>query len=1252
MKGHVRPVVAVVAAALLSASIVSAQTTSSEISGRIVDPSGAAIAGASIILTNQLTGVELTGTSDKSGNFVFPGLQPGTFAISVKFPGFKDFTERDLNLTASERLAAGNLKLEVGSATQNITVTAEATPVQTESAERSAELGSKEISTLLTPGRDVLALTRLLPGVVYNGEGGEQLGTQSAGWVSGVRSDNNAISIDGTTGNTRGGANFDTPLNMDAVGEVKVLLNNYQAEYGQSSGAIVNLTTKSGTQQFHGSAYYYSRNEAFNANDWFNNNKGVARPQYRYNTVGYNLGGPVYIPGHFNSKRDKLFFFFSQERWPTKAPGSLQQFMMPTQAERNGDFSQSFDKNGNKVYIADPQLIAQGKTCSAKNTSGCFSYNGVVNAIAPKRIDSNMQKMLNIFPLPNSPCATYAACRALGQIANGAPYNFILLPGREQPTNQTVLRLDYDPTSRLRMFFRGMKMFNENRGDTATANNTPWGIPAYYRTPAKNASINVTYTVSPTLINEFTLGYAGWQELQNFANAAGPALLEKNKDGITLGQNNPAQNPLDLIPRIPKSGSGSTLNQASGSTVFGIGNAPYIDFDNRFPMKNMTGTWEGTDGVTKVWHDHTLKAGVYFQSSRYLQRHIGSVFDGSFDFRTNSSNPYDTQYAYANMLTGNYYSYQEGSAPVDYAPHWKVLEWYVQDNWKVKPNLTLDYGLRFTYDIPTTLAPGFGAGFLQSNYDPTQVPVLYRPVLYKNLASGLQQLCRNGAAAVPSTCAQNPQNPNDVKPNVAVGSYVRPFSYTGTIINTNPNYPRSLRYSNGVLYAPRFGVAWDPFGDGKTAVRLGIGIYYNTREGGGTVGDYSLIAPLVRNPTVNYGTTATFTPNCNTSANGCTGGGALNSPQETRILQPHRKMESTVSTNFGIQRRVGFDTVIDVAYVGTFGRHLNRQVDLNEVPYLSQFNPTNIDPTATPKTFFMASSPRRVTQPVALNDNFFRAYPGYASVNLREYGGTSNYNSLQAAVNRRFSKGLQFGLSYTWSKAMTDADAVDGVVALYQDRRWWNYSEAQFDRTHNLVFHWVATLPKASSLWNNRFLKAVADNWDWSGIAEFVRGSPIEYSTKGLSDKVTIDAQGLNITGGGDGARLLLVGNPLMPSGRVHATKQYANPAAFILPPVGVIPSRNLPGITRNDIFRGPGTNNWDMALQKNIKIKERVTFTLRGEAYNVFNHVSFNKVDTTAHFDTSTTTGTGQPTASSTFGQVTADRGARILQLSGRITF
>jgi hypothetical protein len=931
--------------------------------------------------------------------------------------------------------------------------------------------------------------------------------------------------------------------------------------------------------------------------------------------------------------------------------------MMPTAAERNGDFSKTYDTKGQKVYVKDPTKTG---TCSASSQAGCFTNN----IIPANQINPNTQKLMNIFPLPTINCTPLggggASACPLTNVTTGSPYNYRIFAPRKEPTNQQVLRVDYNISNKWHTYFHGMNMFKENRGLTATVNKLNWGIPSFYQTPARNAGFNVTYMATPTLVNEFTIGYADWKEIQNFANASDLDKVSKSKLGISLGQNNPSQNPTDLVPRV------TGLSSGTSSPSYQLAAAPSIDFDNRWPMKNATGTWEGTDGITKIWGHHTSKAGVYFQAGRYLQRHIGSTFNGNFNFGASTSNPNDTQYAYSNMLVGSYSSYQEGSNVVDYAPHWNILEWYVQDNWKVRSNLSLDYGIRFTYDMPTELAPGFGASFVPGRYDPSQVPALYRPVLYGSLSSlsaAVKAQCAPAATAKSSTrCAQNPSNPNDVKSDTFIGTFVSPFSYTGTVVNTDNTYPHSLRQSNGVLYAPRFGLAWDPFGTARTVIRMGAGLYYNTREGGGTVGDYSTIAPIVTNASVTSGqiTSTTFLPNCGSTGT-CFGSSLVNpNPVDTRILEPNRKIESTFSTNLGIQRKFGFDTVMDIGYVGTFGRHLNQQINLNTVPYLAQFDPKFVDPSQTgTNDFFFGPHHNGVTlkQPKLLSDNYFRQYQGYAAVNLRDYGATSNYHALQTSINRRFTKGLQFGVSYTWSKTMTTQDTVNGAVATYQDRRFWNYGEADFDRTHIFAAHWVWSVPKASSLWDNKFMRAIGDNWEYSGIAEFVSGHPLPIMMSGTP----------NLTGGGDGAHVLLIGDPYAPKDQIHTTLQYINKAAFAIPQVGVIPSPSTPGITRANVLRGPGTNNFDMALQKNIPITERVRFSLRGEAYNVFNHPSFTistnpATPVTADFDTTSgctgaaandpVCGSGLIKSTSTFGQINGERQARILQLSGRITF
>src|SRR5205823_5895126 len=230
------------------------------------------------------------------------------------------------------------------------------------------------------------------------------------------------------------------------------------------------------------------------------------------------------------------------------------------------------------------------------------------------------------------------------------------------------------------------------------------------------------------------------------------------------------------------------------------------------------------------------------------------------------------------------------------------------------------------------------------------VPALYQPVTFASLSASQQALCSAGLKTKPSRCAQNPSNPNDVKPSGAVGQFVGPFNFTGSIINTDPTYPSSLRNSNGVLLAPRLGFSFDPWGDGKTAIRAGAGIFYNLREDGGVVGDFATTAPVIGNTSVSLGNIASFTPNCNTLPSGCANVSTLLGPQDTKIMPINHKIASTFSANFGIQRDLGLSTVLDIAYVGTFGRHLEVTPNVNEVPYLSQFLPQNIDPTKSKQT--------------------------------------------------------------------------------------------------------------------------------------------------------------------------------------------------------------------------------------------------------------------------------------------------------------
>ncbi len=428
---------------LATASVASAQPVNGVITGRVVDPGGLGVPGATVMVIREGTGEHRSALSADTGDFVFTGLLPGRYSLSVQASGMKRFELRDLDLTASERLSVGNLQLQLGGLSEAVTVTAEATPVQTSSAERSAVLTSAQMENLMSRARQFLELVRVLPGVVYDPPSGlgsvDMLGITQGPKVQGLRGEFNTFSVDGLFMNDLG--TVDTlynPTNMDAVGEVKVLLNSYQAEYGRSGGAMINAVTKSGTREFHGGGYIYKRHEELNANGFFNNLNGLPKPRYRYTTGGFSIGGPLYWPKKFNANRDKLFLFFAQETLRGDAPQPLVQVTMPTALERAGDFSRSLDVNGRLVTIRDP-----------------LSDSPLPNNVIPaSRINPNGQKILQLFPQPNQ----------LDRAITKGNFNYNFQESIHSPKQHNLFRADLNATSKIRMYLRGAFWRESNFG--------------------------------------------------------------------------------------------------------------------------------------------------------------------------------------------------------------------------------------------------------------------------------------------------------------------------------------------------------------------------------------------------------------------------------------------------------------------------------------------------------------------------------------------------------------------------------------------------------------------------------------------------------------------------------------------------------------------------------------------------------------------------------------------------------------------
>jgi hypothetical protein len=1148
-----------VTAIALFAGTMYGQSSSGTISGRVIDSSGSVVAGAEVRVTNQESRSTRNFATNASGDFVFPDLEPGTYTLLVKAPGFRQSEKKDLHLAASDRLAIPDLQLEVGAVTEVVEVKATGAQVQTASAERSGLLDSKQIANLMSRGRDVMSLLQLLPGVVDDATGGDTLGAFGTPTMQGVRQQYNSLNIDGISGNTARGSNAQSPINMDAIAEVKVLMNSYTAEYGTASGGVINLVTKTGTQDFHGGAYYYNRNEALNANDFFNNRQGIVRQRYRFNTVGYNASGPIYWPNHFNANKQKLFFFFSQEILPNQKPNAVTNFVVPTALERQGIFSRTIKNplNGGAPFMN--------------------------NTIPASMIDPNSSKLLSVFPMPNA-------------VDPKGAFNFQIAGIQDQPAKQEILRVDYNMSQKARWWFRASGFSSDNTGRTSPAISNQWGIANVdYSQTMPNVGVNFTYVFSPTLVNEVTVGMNLWTETQKLSSKD-LAALQRATYGINIPQLYPKNNPLGLLPAM---------------SFGGITSAAAISYDGRFPMVDDATAFTFSDGLSKVWNNHLLKVGIHLEHVLYNQYHQagGNSFPGSFAFGTDANNPLDSGYAYANAILGFYSTYNERTNRVDYAPITRIVEWYAQDTWKISRHLTADIGFRFTWALPQTPNNNNAGNFVPSTYNPAQAPVLFRPVLQNGQKVTINPI--TGATVLP------------VYSGLIVPGTGNPLN--GIVTPTTTGYPASMVFDNGVLVGPRLGLAWDPFGDGKMAIRAGGGIYYNPRADAGTLGNLFFNPPAIYDPTQYYGSVAAV-------ANGT---GLLSPSSFSRDIDPHAKTVTSYQFNFGIQRLIGWGTLLDVAYVGSLGRHLGENTQLNTVPFGAQFLPQNQNPqTNTP-----------------LNDNFFRPFPGYGTIPQQIFEGNSSYHSLQVTANRRFAKSLEFGVAFTHSKAMdyAEGDSTTGTntVPRYLDRVFRNYGIAVYDRPNVLTFHFLWDVPKLSKLVPSRVVRAVADDWQIADITSFIAGKPLPIAMT--------TSPSVNFTGGGDAAVPLIVGNPIL-SGSQRTFDQYFNVAAFAKP-VPVVPATctasGCPPITFLNFgdsprmpIRGPGTNNWNISVFKNFSIRERMRFQFRAEAYNAFNHTQFDGVDTTVTFNAA-----GQQTRASS-GQLNSSRDPRIMQLALRVSF
>ena len=1121
------------------------------ISGFLADASGAGVPRASLTLTNQDTAVILiTAKSDSGGNFSFPAVPaPGTYSISVQVGGFTRREEKDITVTAGERRSVGTISLTVGSINDSVTVQAGVTPVQTESAERSASIDRHEIGALLARGLNYGSLLRSLPGVSGgqdpNGPGGN---TTIYNSINGTRASSTIPSIDGVNAAdpSSQGQLYAAPA-TDSLMEINVKTSNYQAEYGGSAGAVINLVTRSGTKDFHGGLYSYLRNEDLNANSFFNNKNNLPRPRYRYVIGGGSIGGPVYIPGKFNTGKNRVFFFFNDQYSYQGNPGALQRLTMPTAKERAGDFSESVTTGGALIPVNRPGARTQ--------------YPG--NIIPASEQNAFGLKLLGIFPQPNF----------TNRVVSGGNYNFLFQNTPNTRRNEYTYRLDFALTDKLRLYGRNNQINNNQTGfSIGVLPGPPWGlVEGFYSSHSTTPSINLVYTISPTLINDLTFGVNHWDEPGGPNNDAQLAKAQRRTYSLqALGQWYPGANAYDYLPIM----GFSDVPSAAG-----------FSYDSRTPINGATTIFTLSDNLTKVLGKHTIKAGFTFTRSRSYKGNQGSAFSGNFQFGRDVNNPLDAGYGYANAVLGNFQTYTESSARPGADFRAGALEEYVQDSWKVNRRLTLEFGIRLTSWIPWHQRSDIESGFDPKTWNPAKASVLYSPGL--SLLSGR-------VAVNPITGASLPA--------VYIGAIVPGVGsvLNGMILAGSPGVPTGLTKVQLITPGPRFGFAYDLFGDGKTAIRGGFGV--------SALPQTQIDTGLQNLPPNNY-TPQTYY-------------GSLNSFLSTAgTLFPSNvkgsdwsQLAQSYNFSLGAQREVGFATVIDVAFVGNLGRHLLLAQNLNQLPYGKRFLASSQDPTTG--------------RP--LPDSFLRPYAGLGNITFAEPVGTSNYYALQAQANRRFSRGLEFKANWTWSKSLDYGSGDNNGIPLYADRRLLSYGLSSFDRTFITNIAGLWGIPGARRL-SNPILKAALGNWNVSATITFASGAP---SGVGFSL-----VSGADLIGGGDGQRINVNGNPQLGYGDRNGPR-FFNTSVFSPPALGYI------GNAPRQVFRGPGQNQSDLATFKDFTIHENLKFQLRGELYNASNHPQWSSIDTTARFDAA-----GKQ-VNSLFGTANGDRGGRVIQIALRVNF
>ena len=1132
-----------ITSSLLPAGIAFAQNTNATIRGQVLDPAGALIPNATVLIVNKETGVIVfRGPSDSAGTFVAPQVLPGTYKITVTAGGLKETVIDDLVASVAQ-VASVNINMQLGATTEVVTVQSKGEELDRSTSDISTLISPEDVQNIPLSGRTPEYLFALVPGVLHGGSADTP--SSSALSFNGSRSLNSEILLNGvSTIVASTGAPVALP-SPDGINQLRILTSNAPAEYGRTSGGVVTANSASGTNVYHGNAYFLIQNEALNANSYFNKitinsatGKVTPRARARFFQMGGSLGGPVWIP-HVYDGHNKTFFFVNYDYTITNTPTVLN-LTVPTAAQRGGDLSNALapvDANG-KARTAQKVFQPTG------TTSAAFTNNQVGS------IDPAAAKILALLPLPNT-TGTYDATN------NRYTNNWTSQQSPVSDTLRLVARADQQITLKDRL---SLNLYRYNQS-------TPNAV--YYNSPLLNSTFDCTCTNawlpsvdytriwSTSLVMDLNLGY-----LRNVVirNPPGAGMNAAQQTGI-------ASLPLDQMPELTSPGFSNIGSDANTDQI------------------NITNTFTPFGSITKTVGPHTFKLGASLRRNEFNSFNPSGNPEGTLSFggtitnhgTTGNANTGLADFLLGKITTGNY----QLPMPETGRRNFNVGV-FVQDDWRATRRLTVNMGLRYEYESPMVVANN-----IYTRFDPNTGSLL---------AAGIN--------ASPSL--------NVVTPKAD--------------------------------FSPRIGLSFSV--DDKTVIRAAFGTFYGVLfqnlggqvafPGYDVVDTYFQPATAVAQPfSLAQGFPLNATRDLKNPFAVLTGLSAGSPLTISGVsFDNQNKMSLVQQWNFGIQRRLPLNLILEANYVGNHALHLPYVIPVNVVP-LAQSDAVTLANTTT------------ATQNV-------KPFPTLGSFTVTDNVGSSNYNGLQMTVRRQFTTKLAVLSSYTFSKSLDDGSSIfsngtpNGTanaqyVALPSFREQ-DYAVSNFDTKHVLSIAMVYTTPGPTWLHN-------------------IVISPVFFGHTGLPLNITQTSEIPNVSQqrpNGDSSHLKLAHPVVNGSVLQYLDSPVTDTANFAMTPSGPIYSTingvrtrivetGLGNVPRDSI-RAPGEVEFDASVSRSFTLYRSLKFQFRVDAFNVINHTNFSPENTSLSVTASGTAASF--TNSSSFGQITGARPSRHLQALARFTF